>query len=333
MHPFLLILDKHALADTLGIKLSKLTYLANVLKDSSKYNTFNIKKRDGGSREIMAPIGPLKNIQRRIAARLELLYTPKVCAHGYIKDRSVLTNAKHHKKKRWVFKVDLQNFFPSIHFGRVHGLLQAKPFNFPPDVALLISQLCTSNGCLPQGAPTSPLLSNFICTMLDRELSCLAQKYRCHYSRYADDLVFSTNLNEFPIELGYIEVIGEEKFYRVGKEFQKIITQSGFVVNEGKVTLCGRNNRQCVTGIVVNDKLNVKREYVRQVRSILHSWKINGLQLTAQYYYENIDKKNRPSGNTNIDFANVVRGKVQYIGMVKGWNDPTYSKLASVLCG
>lgn len=167
--------------------------------------------------------------------------------------------------------------------------------------------------------------------MLDRELSCLAQKYRCHYSRYADDLTFSTNLNEFPAELGYVEIIGEKKFYRVGNEIQKIITKSGFLVNEGKVTLCGRDTRQIVTGIVVNDKLNVKREYVRQVRSILHSWNKNGFDQTAQYYFENIDKKNRPKGNTDVDFARVVRGKIQYIGLVKGWDNPTFSKLASDL--
>lgn len=330
--PLLSVQDKDELAALLGTTKRRLNYLAYVLDQNNKYSVFEIKKRDGGVREIKAPVRALKAIQRRLAVHLRGIYEPKICAHGYIQDRSILSNASIHKKQKWVFKIDLKSFFPSINFGRVRGLFLSHPFNLPTDVATILAQICTDDGSIPQGSPTSPVISNLICQKLDRQLNDLSSSNRCYYSRYADDIVFSTSASEFPNCIGFIQQLADGTFaHQVGKKLESIITNNGFEINNEKTSLRGKSSRQIVTGIVVNEKINLKREYVREVRSILHSWRVNGKDAAAIYYYSKIDKKNRINTPEEINFASIVRGKVEYIGQVKGWSNPTYCTLAKKL--
>ena len=332
LHPLLSVKDKDGLASLLGTTKKKLNYLAYVLNETSKYDVFQIKKRNGELREIQAPKKAMKVIQRRIAVMLKGVYEPKVCAHGYIEGRNIVTNASIHLKQNWLFTIDLHNFFPSINFGRVRGLFLKHPFNLPAEVSTILAQLCTLNGCLPQGGPSSPIISNLICQKLDRQLSHLAIKNRCYYSRYADDIVFSTKAKVFPSSLGYIKTSEDGILVHCAADhLSSIICENGFEINNKKTSLRGTGNRQIVTGIVVNHKINVKREYVRELRSILHSWRVHGRENAANYFLALKNKKNRTKANEEADFAAIVKGKVQYLGHVKGWNDPTYLGLAKKL--
>lgn len=330
---FLSISSRVDLARFLGIEEQLLRFLLYRLTHEERYRTFTIKKRGGGYRTIRAPIKPLKELQKKLSNVLYDLYEPRVAVHGYSKGKGILTNATVHQKQHWVFKADLKDFFPSINFGRVRGLFLAKPFSFPPDVATVIAQLCVYSGQnprgeLPQGAPTSPIISNLICRRLDKNLASLAKKYRCYYSRYADDIVFSTNKRGFPKAMGYISKEDGTFTGKVGKELLQIIQSNGFSVNSSKVSLRGGNTRQQVTGLVVNEKPNVTREYVRNIRAMLYSWEKYGLESAGRYFFDHCDKKNRPPGKPAPSFARVVRGRIQFVGSIKGWDDPVYLKFA-----
>ena len=126
-----------------------------------------------------------------------MVYKTKPAAHGFVLDKNVATNAKGHVKKKYVFNIDLENFFDQIHFGRVRGMLMKPPYNLGEEAALVISQIACYKGKLPQGAPTSPILTNMVCAPLDTQLTKLAKKYNLQYSRYADDITFSTYKADF----------------------------------------------------------------------------------------------------------------------------------------
>ena len=166
----------HNLAHILGTTLQKLTYVLYALGVDRQYSTFEITKKNGGVRVIKAPNEQLKGFQRRLKVHLEKLYEPHQAATGFIKERGIVSNAKEHIKKAAVFNIDLANFFDQINFGRVRGMLMAKPYCLQEDTATIIAHLCCCNKIVPQGAPTSPVISNMICKKLDRELSFLAKK-------------------------------------------------------------------------------------------------------------------------------------------------------------
>ena len=170
-------------------------------------------------------------------------------------------------------RVDLEDFFPSINFGRVFGLFKAYPFEYPPDVASLLAQLCCFDNELPQGSSDLPIISNFICRGLDASLGRLARFERCYYTRYADDLCFSTRRRDFPTSLAFTDSTGA---LRAGPAIASLVTQNGFVVNDAKTRLMRITQRQRVTGLVVNHHANVDRRYVRGIRNLLYIWKRYG---------------------------------------------------------
>lgn len=296
------------------------------------YHPYTISKRSGGDRNILAPYLHLKEIQRLLVKTLDETYQPRQATQGYIKQRDIKTNAQIHKGQHWILRVDLQDFFPTIHRGRVRGLLIKSPFNFSENLADMISKLCTYptsavHSSLPQGAPTSPILSNLVCRTLDRDLMQLAKKYRCYYSRYADDLVFSTDRRSFPTALAYMA----EGKSQVGASLEKIITKQNFVINIEKTILRNQQSRQMVTGLVVNQKVNVPREKVKELRAILHSWDTKGLDVTSSLFFSKYYLKNRPSNLGPPNFILVIIGRLQHIGYIKGWTDPVYLGLAQKL--
>jgi Reverse transcriptase (RNA-dependent DNA polymerase) len=184
----------HSRADVaklVGFPIKKLNYWVVGLSAACRYETFLIPRRNGKSpRVIHAPIKPIKDIQLKLAAAFQACYRPPLAVHGYVRARSILSNAKIHSGKRWVLRIDIENFFPSINYGRVRGMFMAYPFNYTPEVATLLAQICCHANELPHGAPTSPTISNLICRGLDKELLSLAWREHCHYSRYCDDLIF-----------------------------------------------------------------------------------------------------------------------------------------------
>jgi len=186
---------------------------------------------------------------------------------------------------------DLTDFFPSIHLGRVRGLFLKKPFECKSAVATVLAQLCCNSGKLPQGAPTSPIISNLICGKMDVQLQRFAKENLCTYTRYADDITFSSKRRAFPPAVAYVEETTGK--LRVGDGLLSIITQNTFVVNEAKLRLQNANRRQVVTGLKVNRFPNVPRRLLSQVRAMLHAWEKHGLRAAEKEYQAKYDKKHR----------------------------------------
>ena len=320
-------LTKDDVAAALGLPLRTLTYWAWALREDKRYASFEIRKRGGGPRVIHAPIKPIKDIQRQLADILLGCYRTPNQVHGFVLNRSPVTNADVHLRKHWVLRVDIDDFFPSINFGRVRGVFMAYPFNYPEDVSTLLAQISCHRNQLPQGAPTSPIISNYVCRGLDRELAKLARTERCHYTRYADDLCFSTDRTVFPQILGAIEAGAPT----AGVALNEIVEAHGFRLNGGKTRLMRRTQRQRVTGLVVNDRLNVSRQYVESLRNLLYIWRRYGEAAAAEALERTNPHPNWPPEKPRPSFKKVVRGRVQYIGRVKGWSSPVYVRLAAML--
>lgn len=311
-------------ADILGFTDAQLNYYLYLLKP--KYTEFQINKKSGGTRNISAPNRRLKVLQSNLNKILQQIYEPKYSVHGFVRDKSIKTNAKAHKKKRFVLNLDLENFFPSIHFGRVKGVFLKPPYSLPESVALILARICCTYEGLPQGAPTSPVISNIICRKMDRQLEQLAKKHHCFYTRYADDITFSTSAPSFPAALAeYLD--GQ---LHIGPELHNIIVnENSFKINLKKIRLRTPNQRQEVTGLTVNQFLNVNRSYVRQIRVMLNDWRT--LHDPDAALKRHLDKNPIPEIKPNTSFQDMLRGKIEFIRFVKGNKDKVYHNLCAQL--
>lgn len=320
---FSLLCKPQDVAALLDVPYDRLKYHLYIAKDKKRkrYAKFTIPKRRGGVREISAPISALKILQSKLNQVLMAVYERKPCVHGFAKERNVLSNAKVHVRRRYVLNVDLLDFFPSINFGRVRGLFMARPYSLPAEAATVLAQICCHDNALPQGAPTSPVVSNMICAKLDSNLIRLAHANRCSYTRYADDLTFSTNLPQFPSGLARKVETDSGSVTEVGRDLEHVIRENGFEVNTAKVTLRTARERQEVTGITTNEKLNLPRKYVRQIRAMLHAWDKFGIEEAEREFHEKYNRKHRPPFKEPPRFVQVVEGKLAYLAMVRGRHD------------
>lgn len=327
------VTSKEELCDFLGITTAKLNFLLYKLQPEERYVDRTIKKRNGDDRKLRCPIPALKKVQQVIAAELSKEYRPRSHVYGYVKGGSIVKNARRHVGQRWVARVDLKDFFPSVNFGRVRGVFRGHPFNFSEEVATILAQLVTDGKELPQGAPTSPVLSNFVCRGLDNALKKMAKEHRCYYTRYADDLVFSTNQKRLSPQICSPAITdGASVQANVGDGLRTVIVRQGFTVNDAKTRIFDRSSRQQVTGITVNEKVNVSREYVRGLRMVLHVWRKQKEEAAAAWFFANHYKRNRPEWKRAApDFRKVIRGRVEYLRQVKGAADTTYLALARKL--
>lgn len=305
-------------------------------KKGSHYVIFSILKKNKTHRTIKAPKRVMKKIQHALLPHLEKFYSPKSSSHGFVKGRNVKTNAQIHARKRYVFNIDLKDFFESIHFGRVRNLFMAHPFNAPHNVATVMAQICCSDGKLAQGAPTSPLISNMICRKLDSQLQALAKSGKCHFTRYADDITFSFTSTAKHLPKDIVE-ISEDGRAMPGRELEEIIKSNGFIINPEKTRLQHRTQRQMVTGLVVNDMPNVTREFIRLTGSMINALKRYGPELAEARYLEILKGKNqslqprqilRTKDNVGDFYIKVVKGRLNYIQMVRGRGDKIYRRLA-----
>lgn len=322
------ILSPAHLAWTLGRNYRKFSYLVFALSGPVKYRSFNIPKRGGGERHINAPKWPLLKLQRQLRPMLDALYRPRPVVHGFVKDRSIITNARVHVGSRWILNIDLRNFFDSIHFGRINGRLQANPYNLTAAVAHAIANAACFSGKLPQGGALSPVLSNMVADRLDGELSRLCRKYRCRYTRYADDITISTNAQSFPRRLAHFENLGEKRTLVIGDDLEAIIKSNVFELNAQKSRLNGRWDRQEVTGLVVNSKLNVPRSFIRQVRAMLNASEKYGLAAAQKEHLAKWrNMKGRIPMHDTDNFEYILRGKIEFIRSVRGESDLLCRKL------
>ena len=195
------------LSRILGVQTKAISFLLYKLPDTNKYRSFEIPKRNGERRLIRAPEPRLMMLQRRLADTLyrcvkEIYGDPpdRLLSHGFLRSRSIFTNASVHKNRRYVLNLDLKDFFPSLNFGRVRGFfIKDRHFELNPSVATVVAQIACHKNELPQGSPCSPIISNLLGHLLDVRLVQFARKNKCVYSRYADDLTISTNIKIFPL--------------------------------------------------------------------------------------------------------------------------------------
>lgn len=311
----------HALAHLLGYEPKGLAYVVYGIDDKYKYTDFQIPKRRGGMRTISAPVEKLKLLQKRVATLLEECISEidaernikNTLSHGFRKKHSILTNATPHRGRRYVFNVDLHNFFGTVNFGRISGYLKKnKYFELDPVTARILAQIACHQKTLPQGSPCSPVIANLIAHILDIRLASLAARNDCHYSRYADDLTFSTNCPTFPSEIA--ERVGSTNEWIPGKSLLKIIKDSRFEINPEKTRMQFARFRQDVTGIIVNRVLNVRREYVKDVRAMVDSYVKKG-----EFY---VEKKFRNEKGiwveeTKAGTVGQLRGMLSHIDSVR----------------
>ena len=294
--------------------IKQLNYHAYSKNNPNRYFQFQIpKKKAGEFRTITAPNAGLKCIQRCLNAMLLEKFTAHPAANGFVPGKSIVDNAKVHLGQRYIYNIDLKDFFPSIKVGRVYACLQLPPFSFDKNTASLIADLCCHDGVLPQGAPTSPTITNIVCKRLDWRLSKLAQRYNMRYSRYADDITFSSMENLFHDDGDFI------------KSLHYFIDKEGFCINDAKTRLNSYYQRQEVTGLTINEKPNVTQKYVKLIRIVLHNWDKKGQDYAESKFLETYRPTKNVAGKHHIE--NIIRGKLDYLKMVKGDEDSTYMKL------
>lgn len=297
------------LATALDISVSKLKWLTYHRGTATicHYTQFTVPKKNGGTREISAPKSDLRVAQEWVKTQILDRIPIHERAFGFVKGRSTVDHAKEHVGRAAVIKMDLEDFFPTITFPRVKGLFQS--FGYSGQVSTLLALLCTEpprkqvkfDGTyyyvaigkrqLPQGACTSPSITNLICRRLDERLQKLADNHQFNYSRYADDLTFSCDSS------------GLNQISTLIRQATHIIHFEGFVVNNKKTRILRASGRQKVTGIVVNEKANISRKELRAFRALLHNVEKNGLE-----------KENR---HNHPDLMGYIKGYVSYLSMVR----------------
>lgn len=295
------------LAGAMNIPLSKLRWLTYHRSGAAvvHYHRFEIPKKTGGTRLISAPKTALAQAQRWVLDTILSELDIEDTAHGFVRGRSIVTGAAPHAGRAVVINLDLKDFFPSITFRRVKGLFAS--FGYGEQVATVLALLCTEpprvateldgkifhialgQRQLPQGACTSPALTNLLCRKLDRRLSGLCAKLDFAYTRYADDLTLS----------------GDDRtsVYSLLRLVRRIVKEEGFVENQAKTRVMHRGRRQEVTGLTVNETPNLSRKERRRLRAVLHNVARDGLEHNNRYDHPSFEAylKGRVAFATMVD--------------------------------
>lgn len=405
-------------------ELKLLNYYANPKNCKKRYTEFSIKKKSGSERNIHAPVNGLKSLQKTLCFILQCIYEPTDATMGFTKGKSIVDNAQMHVGNRYVYNIDLKDFFPSIDQARVWKCLQLKPFNLNKETSLepqfvsweefkkeylkvkepvkflkgsgrmfanvligkhkitifvaqnfdinkekfiilgdnnlktkegeslentlwlvnkipnksrlelsnLISSLCCTEiqverkknqneweivkrNVLPQGAPTSPILTNIVCQKLDFLLTGVAKRFGLKYSRYADDITFSSMHNVYQNESEFL------------KELHRIIAEQNFHIKGNKTRLQKDGYRKEVTGLLVNDKVNVQKRYIKQLRMWIYYWERYGYERASSFFLQQYYGDKGHIKSHKPEMSNVIAGKLEYLKMVKGSNNELFLKL------
>ncbi len=298
----------YQLAMCLNLNTAVITNILYNIKTDNCYRQFKIPKKNGKTRTICAPNAELKSVQKRLANALyyelklireENNINSKI-SHAFEKKKSIISNCEIHKRKRFILNVDLKDFFDHFHYGRVYGyFLKNKYFLCTDETARTIANIACFQGKLPQGAPTSPIITNLIFQAVDARILQLTKKHHLDYTRYADDLTFSTN---------------EQDFIKTYKDFlnklTKLIEKSGFKINQNKIRISCHDSRQTVTGLIVNDKINVCNDYYKLVRTYANSY----------YKTDSFDFKDNNGNVIKSGNANQLEGMLSFIHMIDKHN-------------
>ena len=288
------------------------------------YKHYVIRKKRGGERHIFAPNGQLKQIQKRLNYFLQAYYLwiKPAEVHGFVINPhylgthcNIAANAGIHTGKKHVLNIDLKDFFPSISAKQIKSLFSSSYFNFDEQMAIALTLLTTYQAKLPTGAPTSPVLSNFICLTLDVCLRTFCNLNGLQFTRYADDLTFSSDI-----------IISQDTIQNI----TQIIKENGFEVNEKKLRLQSYNRKQTVTGLTVNQKVNVDRKLLKKIRAMLHDMTTNGIDTATRRHFklkDEITLKHRKR------FIYRLNGYINFVGQVRGKNDFVYIRQKQMFDG
>ncbi|WP_128331902.1 retron St85 family RNA-directed DNA polymerase [Apibacter sp. HY039] len=304
--------------------LPSLRYLLYQRKVSTinHYHTFELPKKSGGKRKISAPKPKIKALQLQVLDKILKNIPVNDYVHGFIQGKSIVSNAQPHVNKDIVINMDLKDFFPSIEYKRVKGLFNK--LGYSEQISTMLALVCTQSDTyevnmdgvtyhvqkgarfLPQGSPASPAISNLIAYKLDKRIKGLAERLNFTYTRYADDLSFSTtNENQ--------KNIRQLLFF-----VNQIVVEEGFKVHPEKTHIMRKGNLQMVTGIVVNRKLNIERKKLRNFRALLHNLNLNGW-------------KDQKWGNA-VHLIHAVEGYIRFVKMVNPEKGKEFAeKLATII--
>lgn len=304
-----------------------------------KYKQFYIPKRSGkGAREILSPIPLLNSMQHIAKYILECFYEPEPCVTGFVRNRCIRDNALPHVGNKFIYSFDLENFFSQINGFQIYDVLAKPPYNFPDIFAKFLVYLCCTdifeqdypnspmedhykfqNLFFPQGACTSPILSNIVCAQMDKKIQILCKKNGAVYTRYADDITIS--FSEDSLLNRAKDKMAKKEFFH---EFTSLIP---FTLNKLKTRVRWIGQRQEVTGIIISEnKLNVKREYIKDLRNILYIWQRYGKAKAELRFLMHYCKDREVESIPTME--NYISGKLNYLKMIKGSNDSVYLKLA-----
>lgn len=271
--------------------------LNNILQNYSKYySEYDIKKKAGGKRHLSVPKGIIKKMQKWVYESILLpSYTPAPCVHGFIRKtergtRSIVTNAQTHACQPYLLNVDIMHFFDSISRTKVKDIFLQ--LGYTDEVSSSLSIICTYKNRLPQGAPTSPIISNYVVTQMDYELSDIAESNNCRYTRYADDLTFSSSA---PITI-----------FSMVKE---IVEKYQFSLNEKKTKLSRRSQKQEVTGLTINNGVHVPKKYRHDIWRELHFCEKHGV-------VPHIAHINQRNGTCRGLYKQWLLGRIMYVRSV-----------------
>lgn len=315
-------------------KMNQLNWYSNPASSKKRYKQFKIAKKTGGERIINAPVSGLKAIQKCLAIILQCIFEPHKAAMGFVPGKSIVDNARIHQGSIYVYNIDLKDFFPSVEQARVWACFQLKPFNLTggrSHFANIIASVCcmeteqtrehsktgkiTPVNVLPQGAPTSPVVTNIVCQKLDFLLTAVAKRFNLKYSRYADDITFSSAHNVYKTDSTFIN------------ELNRIIAEQRFVIKESKTRLQKEGYRQEVTGLLVNEKVNVQKRYIKQLRMWLYYWERYGYDRAYNFFIKQYMAGKTSPVKGKPDMGNVIAGKLEYLKMVKSVENERYLKL------
>jgi RNA-directed DNA polymerase len=290
------ILNAAHLAYLLQVSSGKLNNLATDTK--RHYVRFHIPKHNGEMRKIDSPKPELKRIQRKILDTILHKVPLNSHAEGYVKNKSILSNAYRHVGKDILIRMDISDFFPSITFSRVVGTFET--LGYPHNVAELLGKLTSHEGRLPIGAPTSPAISNIVCRRMDKRFVRLGQACAFSYSRYADDIAISSNNLHLNQMIPF---------------FTQIIDEEGFAVNHTKTIVMRNAKRQKITGVVVNEKTNAPREEIRKLRAVIYNCFQNGTHSEMRKWAD--QEKHCPDNlYSQSKFRASLLGRINYVRLL-----------------
>jgi len=303
--------------------LRLLTYHRDVVTIDNYYR-FTIPKKSGGVRNIAAPKTSLKLVQRKILDDILVKIPVSSSAHGFLSGKSVISGAKTHTAKPSILiNMDLENFFPTITFERIRGLF--KYFGYSGYIASLFAMLCTycervpikikgetkyvktTDRILPQGSPASPMITNIICAKMDKRLEGLSNKFNVIYTRYADDISFSYAEEEHSFNIsGFINTIN------------KIVNEEGFIINKKKTKVLRKNNRQIITGIVINnDEIGVAKKWVKNLRALIYNTKKDVSKANSQVINEIMGRIEWLKSVNSVRYENIINDGKNLLTMLK----------------